>query len=158
LPDTVTVNLTIPLRERKPRSWALSGGILPKAGLRASLSSRFPNWARGAVETATYLASIHLSPFTKPVFVIERPLMLGHEWLSGIAISPALSPVGMLTHYARAHIAPAIATVLEPAIDDAVIVRVATADDSSQSLECRPPKPRLWWLRRVALEVMNFAL
>src|SRR6476646_8905246 len=53
--DGVTADVTIPLRERKRRGWAVSGPLFPGIGtLRATLSSRLPPWGGGAFEATMY--------------------------------------------------------------------------------------------------------
>ena len=158
--DSVTADLTIPLRERKRRWWSVSGPMVPGFGLlQASVASRLPSWGRGIFETATYFVSLNLTGFAKPFLALERPVIPGQEWLSGFAISPALSPRGMLTHYGRTHLAHGIGAVLDVEVDDALAVPVTSEGQlKDEPLICRPPAPRLWWLRRGAAVAANVAL
>ena len=106
--DGVTADLTIPLRERKRRWWSVSGPMFPGIGrLQASVSSRLPPWGRGVFEATTYFVSLNVAGFAKPFLflTLQRPVIPGQELLSGFAVSPALSPRAMLTHYGRTHLA-----------------------------------------------------
>ena len=158
--DHVTADLTIPLRERKRRWWSVSGPMVPGFGLlQASVASRLPSWGRGIFEAATYFVSLNVTGFAKPFLALERPVMPGQEWLSGFAISPALSPRGMLTHYGRAHLAHGIGAMLDVEMPDALAVPVTSEGRlKDEPLICRPPAPRLWWLRRGAAVAVNVAL
>src|SRR5688572_20959517 len=158
--DSVTADLTIPLRERKRRWWSVSGPIVPGFGLlQASVASRLPSWGRGIFEAATYFVSLNLTGFAKPFLALERPVIPGQEWLSGFAISPALSPRGMPTHYGRTQLAHGIGAVLDVEMPDALAVPVTSGGRlKDEPLICRPPVPRLWWLRRGAAVAVNVAL
>ena len=158
--DNITADLTIPLRERKRRWWSVSGPMVPGFGLlRASVASRLPPWGRGVFEAATYFVSLNVAGFAKPFLAFERPVIPGQEWLSGFAISPALSPRGMLMHYGRAHFARGIGAVLDVDADDALAVPVVSEGRlKDEPLICTPPAPRLLWLRRGAALTANVAL
>ena len=158
--DGVTVDLTIPLRERKRRWWSLSGPLLPGIGsLRASLGSRLPPWGRGIFEATTYFISLNVAGFAKPFLALERPVIPGQELLSGFAISPVLSPRAMLMHYGRTHLARVMSAILDVEVHDPLAVPVTSAGRlQDEPLVCVPPKPRLWWLRRGGAAVVNVAL
>jgi hypothetical protein len=158
--DGVTADLTIPLRERKRRWWSVSGPMFPGFGtLRASVSSRLPPWGRGVFEAATYFVSLNVAGFAKPFLALQRPVIPGQELLSGIAVSPALSPRAMLMHYGRTHLAHGVGTMLDGEWIDPLAVPVTLAGPvEAEPLICVPPKPRLWWLRRGAAAVGNVAL
>jgi outer membrane protein insertion porin family len=158
--DGVTADVTVPLRERKRRWWSVSGPMLPGLGpLQASVASRLPPWGRGIFETATYFVSLNLAGFTKPFLALERPVVPGQELLSGFAISPALSPRAMATHYGRTHAARGIGAMLDYEMDDPLAVPVTSAGQPlAEPLLCVPPKPRLWWLRRGAAAAVDVAL
>ena len=158
--DNVTADLTIPLRERKRRWWSISGPMVPGFGLlQASVASRLPSWGRGIFEAATYFVSLNLTGFAKPFLALERPVIPGQGWFSGFAISPSLSPRAMLTHYGRTHLAHGLGAVFDVEMPDALAVPV-TSDGrlKDEPLICRPPAPRLWWLRRGAAVAVNVAL
>jgi hypothetical protein len=158
--DGVTADLTIPLRERKRRWWSVSGPMVPGFGLlQASVASRLPPWGRGIFEAATYFISLNVTGFAKPFLALERPVIPGQEWLSGFAISPALSPRGMLTHYGRTHLAHGIGGMLDVEMRDALAVPVTSEGRlKGEPLICTPPAPRLWWLRRGTSVAVNVAL
>ena len=158
--DGATADLTIPLRERKRRWWSVSGPMLPGVGLlQASVSSRIPSWGRGIFEAATYFVSLNITGFAWPFLALERPVLPGQELLSGFAISPALSPRDMLTHYGRTHVSRAIGTMLIGEMRDPLAVPVSTAGRlEDEPLVCTPPTPRLWWLRRGAAAAVDVAL
>jgi hypothetical protein len=162
--DGVTADLTIPLRERKRRWWSVSGPMFPGVGtLRASLSSRLPPWGRGLFETTTYFVSLNVAGFgagfAKPYLALQRPVIPGQELLSGFAISPALSPRETLMHYGRTHLAHGIDTLLDGEwIEPLAVPITSAARPEGNPLICVPPKPRLWWLRRVGAAVGNVAL
>jgi hypothetical protein len=158
--DGVTADVTIALRERKRRWWSVSGPTLPGIGLlQASVASRLPPWGRGIFEAATYFISLNVTGFARPFLALERPLMPGQELFSGFAISPALSPHAMLTHYGRTHLAHAIGGKLNSDVSDALAVPVISAGHiEDEPLICKPPTPRLQWLRRGAATAVNIAL
>lgn len=152
--DGVTADLTIPLRERKRRWWSLSGSPIPGFGsLQASISSRLPSWGRGAFEASTYFVTFNLIGF---VPALVRPVIPGQQWLSGFAISPAMSPRAMAGHYGATHLASGIGAWLDEESREPLVVPVT--GESGQVLVCRPPKARLWWLRRGAGIAVNVAL
>ena len=64
----------------------------------------------------------------------------------------------MLMHYGRTHLAHAIDERFAAAAGDGMVVPLATAAHVHGELECKPKKPRLWWLRRGALTAVRLAL
>jgi hypothetical protein len=158
--DGVTADLSIPLRERKRRWWSVSGPMLPGVGAwQASLASRLPPWGLGVLEAATYFISLNVTGFARPFLALQRPLIPGQEWLSGFAVSPALSSQEMLMHYGRSHLAPRILTLIDGQRYDPLTIPVASAAPAApQPLVCEPVKPRLWWLRRGASTAASLAL
>lgn len=174
--DSVTADVTIPVRERKRRWWSLSGPALPGFGgsFQASISSRLPPWGRGLVEASTYYVTfnaiglskplLRLLPFTSkaeraPLMALERQYLPGQALLSGFAISPSLSPQEMLTRYGRTHLVRGIHVALDDLRPDALAVPVAAhGRPESELLICTPPKPRLWWLRRGGALAIDLAL
>jgi len=158
--DGVTVDLTIPLRERQRRWWSVSGPVLPGIGsLRASVASRLPRWGRGIFEATTYVISLNVPVFAEPFLALERPVIPGQELLSGFAVSPALSPRAMLMHYGRTQLAHGIRGIFDGEAPDPLAVPVTSAGRlQHEPLLCVPPKARLWWLRRGAAVTVNVAL
>jgi hypothetical protein len=157
--DGVTVDLTIPLRERKSRSWSLSAPLFPVVRLQASLASRLPPWGRGAFEAATYVLSLNVAGFARPFLALQRPIVPGQEWLSGFAISPALSPRAMLVGYGRTHLAHSLGAMLDGGVENPLVVPVASHRLlGDEPLVCTPDKGHLWWLRRIAATAVRIAL
>ena len=155
--DGVTADVTIPLRERKRRWWALSGSPIPGFGsLQASISSRLPAWGRGAFEASTYFVTFNVIGF---VPALVRPVIPGQEWLSGFAISPAMSPRAMAAQYGGSHLARGVSALLDEVPREPLVVPVIGGSPSGEPvLACHPPKSRLWWLRRGAGIAVNLAL
>src|SRR5688500_4330383 len=158
--DGVTADVMIPLRERKRRWWSVSGPMLPGIGpLQASVSTRLPAWGRGIFEAATYFISLNVAGFAKPVVALERAVLPGQELLSGFVISPAMPPRAMLMHYGRTHLAHAIGGRLAGEAPDPMAVAIRPDGELEDDLLiCKPPTPRLWWLRRGAATAVNLAL
>jgi hypothetical protein len=158
--DGVTVDLTIPLRERKRRWWSVSGPMFPGTGtFGESVSSRLPPWGRGVFEATTYFVSLNMAGLSTPFLALQRPVIPGQELLSGFAVSPALSPTMMLMQYGRTHLARAVRTMLDgERIDPLTVTRTAAGSLQAEPLICVPPKPRLWWLRRGTAAAVNVAL
>lgn len=157
--DGVTVDLTIPLRERKSRWWSLSAPLFPAVALQASLASRLPPWGRGVFEAATYFISLNVAGFAKPFLALQRPIIPGQEWLSGFAITPALSPRAMLASYGRAHLAHSIGGMLDGSVEEPLVVPVMSSgrlDDNP--LVCKPARGRLWWLRGIGATALRIAM
>ena len=158
--DGVTADVTITLRERKRRWWSVSAPMVTGFGfLQASVASRLPPWGRGIFEAATYFVSLNIAGFAKPFLALERPVLPGQEWLSGFAISPALSPRATLTHYGRTHLAHVVGNMLNHDVDDSMAVPIMSAGQlQDEPLICTPPTPRLLWLRRGTATAVNVAL
>jgi hypothetical protein len=69
--DGVTADVTIPLRERKRRSWSVSGPMFPGLGtLRASVSWRLPPLGRGVFDATTYFVSLNVAGFAAPYLAL----------------------------------------------------------------------------------------
>ena len=163
--DGATADVTIPLRERRRRSWLLSGPLIPGMGwLQASVASRLPPWGRGIFEASTYVVRLNLLGFVTPfakVFplVLERPPLPGQEWLSGFAVSPGLSPQQMLAYYGRAQLTRGAHAVLAPEMEEPLVISVpSSGEPAERALVCTPPRPRLWWLRRGVLQAIDLTL
>ena len=172
--DGVTADLTIPLRERGRRWWALSGPIIPGLGsYQASISSRLPPWGRGVVDASTYLVTFNLLGLARPLLgvlpllskappaaiALERPYLPGHGWLSGFAVSPQLSTRSTVAHYGRTQLSRLVRATLDETMMEALVVPIAGSGPASgELLVCTPPKPRLWWLRRGVLLAADLVL
>ena len=151
--DGVTADVTVPLRERRRRWWSLSGPLLPGLGsFQATIGSRLPPWGRGVLEASTYVVSLNLLGFFRPIagalpIALERPIVPGQELLSGFAVS-SLSPRAMLTHYGRTHLGHGLSRVLAVHQSEPLAVPVAPGVLPDDLIVCKPPRPRLWWLRQ----------
>jgi len=173
-PDGVTADLTIPLRERGRRWWALSGPIIPGLGsYQASISSRLPAWGRGVVDASTYLVTFNLLGLARPLLgvlpllskappaaiVLERPYLPGQGWLSGFAVSPQLSARATIAHYGRTQMSRLVRTTLDGTPAESLEVPITGSGPASgELLVCTPPKPRLRWLRRGVLLATDIVL
>lgn len=156
--DGVTVDLTIPLRERKSRWWSLSAPLFPLR-LQASVATRLPPWGRGVFEAATYFLSLNMTGFAKPLLALQRPIVPGQEWLSGFAITPAISPRAMLASYGRTHLAHSIAGLLDGSVQEPLVLPVRSPGRlDAEPLVCEPASGRLRWLRGIAATAVRIAI
>jgi surface antigen-like variable number repeat protein len=163
--DNLTADVTIPLRQRRPRWWSISGPLIPGLGSwRAAISSRLPPWGRGVFEASTYIVEFNLLGFVAPLasafpLVLERPALSGQTLLSGFAVSPALSPRQTLAHYGRAQLVRGLHAVLNGETTEPLAVPVTRGGlTHADVLVCSPPRPRLWWLRRGAARAADVVL
>jgi hypothetical protein len=172
--DGATVDITIPLRTRGRRWWSLSGPIIPGlASYQASISSRLPTWGRGALDASTYLFTFNvlalahsslgvvtfMSKAPPAVVLLERPLLPGQEWLSGFALSPALSVRTTVAYYGRAQLERGVSAVLEDETRDTFAVPVVGGGRlAGEFLACQPAQSRWRWLRRGAVHAIDIAL
>ena len=172
--DGATADITIPLRTRDRRWWSLSGPIIPGLGsYQASISSRLPTWGRGALDASTYLFTFNvlglarsslgvLTFMTKAppaVVLLERPVLPGQEWLSGFALSPALSMRTTVAYYGRAQLGRGVRAVLEDETSDPLAVPVVgSGRPAGEFLVCQPAQSRWRWLRRGAVHAIDIAL
>ena len=171
--DGVTADVTIPLRKRDWRSWSLSGPIVPGLGsYQASISSRLPVWSRGALGASTYLVTFNVLALagpslgvlkvlsnTAPVVLFERPYLPGQEWLSGLAVSPQLSPWATAAHYGRTHAGRGVHALLDDQSKQTLAVPIVGAGRlEGEFLMCEPGKSRGRWLRTGAAHAIDIAL
>jgi hypothetical protein len=172
--DGATADITIPLRTRDRRWWSLSGPIIPGLGsYQASVSSRLPTWGRGALDASTYLLTFNVlalahsslgvltfvSKAPPAVVLLERPLLPGQEYLSGLALSPALSARTTVAYYGRAQLGRGVRAVLEEQTRDTLVVPVVgSGRPAGEFLECQPAQSRWRWLRRGAVHAIDIAL
>jgi hypothetical protein len=159
LEDGVTADLTIPLRDGKSRWWSVSASMFPAIRLQASISSRLPSWGRRLFEAATYFVSLDLLGLKRPFLALNRPLLPGQELFSGFAIKPGLSPRSMLWHYGRTQAEHALGGLLDGNISDPLVVPLKSSGRSDgATVICKPPRGRLWWLRRGGAVVAQLLL
>jgi hypothetical protein len=172
--DGATADITIPLRTRGRRWWSLSGPIIPGLGsYQASISARLPTWGRGALDASTYLFTFNvlalahsslgivtfMSKAPPAVVLLERPFLPGQEWLSGFAVSPALSVRTTAAYYGRAHLGRGVRAVLEDETRDTLAVPVVgSGRPAGEFLVCQPAQSRWRWLRRGAVHAIDLAL
>jgi len=172
--DGATADITIPLGTQGRRWWSLSGPIIPGLGsYQASISARLPTWGRGALDASTYLFTFNvlalahssLGVFTfmskapPAVVLIERPFVPGQEWLSGFALSPALSVRTTVAYYGRAHLGRGVRAVLEDETRETLAVPVVgSGRPAGDFLVCQPAQSRWRWLRRGAVHAIDLAL
>jgi hypothetical protein len=171
--EGATADVAIPLRKRGWRSWSLSGPLVPGLGsFQASISSRLPVWGRGALDASTYLVTFNLLALARPslgiltfmsrtpsAVVLERPSLPGQEWLSGFALSPALSGRTTASSYARAQLGRGLRAVLQGESRQTFAVAVAgSGRPPGEFLVCQPAQSRWRWLRRGAVHAVDLAL
>jgi hypothetical protein len=172
--DGATADITVPLRTPGRRWWSLSGPIIPGLGAyQASISSRLPTWGRGALEASTYLVTFNvlalahsslgvltLMSKTPPAAVmLERPFLPGQEWLSGLAVSPALSARTTVTYYGRTHLGRGVHAMLEDETRDTLAMPVIGGGrPAGEFLVCQSPQSRWRWLRRGAVHAIDIAV
>jgi hypothetical protein len=172
--DGSTADVTIPLRTRGRRWWSLAGPIIPGLGsYQASISSRLPTWGRGALDASTYLFTFNvlalahsslgvltfMSKAPPAVVLLERPLLPGQEWLSGFALSPALSVRTTVAYYERAQLGRGVRAVLEDQTRHTLAVPVVgSGRPAGEFLVCQSAQSRWRWLRRGAVHAIDIAL
>jgi Surface antigen variable number repeat len=172
--DGATADITIPLSTRGRRWWSLSGPVIPGLGsYQASISSRLPTWGRGALDASTYLFTFNvlalahsslgavtfMSKTPPAVVLLERPFLPGQEWLSGFALSPALSVRTTVAYYGRAQLGRGVRTVFEDETTDTLAVPVlGSGRPAGEFLVCQPTHSRWRWLRRGAVYAIDIAL
>jgi len=170
--DGATADIAIPLRKRGLRWWSLSGPLVPGLGsYQASISSRLPVWGRGALDASTYLLTFNVLslarsfgvltfiPAPAAMVLLERPSLPGQEWLSGFAVSPALSVRSTVASYARAQLGRSVRAVVQVQSREMLAVPVVGSKrPAGEFLMCQPAPSRWRWLRRGAAHAIDIAL
>jgi hypothetical protein len=173
--DSATADITIPLRKRGRRWWSLSGPIVPGLGsYQAAISARLPPWGRGLLDASTYLVTFNvlalahapigvltfMSKAPPAVVVLERPYVPGQGWLSGFAVSPALSVRTTVEHYGRVQLGRGVRAVLadQPEDDTLAVPMVGSGRAAGEFVMCEPAPSRWRWLRRGAVHAIDIAL
>lgn len=156
--DGVTIDLTIPLRQAKRWRWSLSTHLLGTPGLRASLSLRLPNWGRAIVDASTYVVSFSLFGMSRPILLLERPLIAGQALLSGFELSQRLTSQVMLVRYGQTQFRNAISPLLEADRGDTLSVPVSSGGLEAEPLICKPPRTLRWWAQRSVSILLDLAL
>jgi len=93
------------------------------------------------------------------VLLLERQFVPGQEWLSGFALSPALSVRTTVAYYGRAHLGRGVRAVLEDETRDTLAVPVVgSGRPPGEILVCQPAQSPWRWLRRGAVHAIDIAL
>ncbi|MBV8728833.1 MAG: hypothetical protein JO336_03395 [Acidobacteriia bacterium] len=175
-PQTGSANLTISVKEKKPRSWAFSGpvGTMSVAGpLEFSLASRLPSWGQGMFDLSTYIVSARLMLFAKPIgtlipflpnkrfiplLTISRPLLPGQRFLSGATYVPQLGWKGMLMGYGASQVRDWMGPVFQSERDLTPPLAVAVVNGHKEgTMSCEPPKTALDWTRQISGMLFHLA-
>jgi surface antigen-like variable number repeat protein len=184
-PASLTVDVTISLRERARGQWSLSGPVAAPGfigSLQAAISSRLPAWGRGVFAASTYYVTLSLigvpnplvrllpfaaKPRLSPSLILERPYLPGQALFSGFALSPKHPARTMLASYGVTHpgrgarAALGNDTPLPLSLVVPVEARRLTVEGERASvgfLICEPAGERLRWLRRSAAFAADLAL
>ena len=179
-PSELRTDVTISLKQRGWRSWALSGPVGPASlggPLQAQLAARLPNWGRGVLDTSTWYVSVSLLAFYHPLlpwkifatqkhllplFALRRPDLPGQEWLSGFQVSPQLGPEATVVSYGAGQLRRAAHTVFQS--DRTETPRLVVPIDRTGSawyqgsLECEQPQSHWRYLRAAATFAVNCLL
>jgi len=155
--DGVTADLTIALRERKPRWWSISSSLLPgSGGFQALIAWRLPPWGRGVLSMATSFISLNVAGFAMPFLALERPVLPGQEWLSGFVVAPQMPIAAILRHYLRAHALNKLDTSLNAMAEDSFNVPIMPVDQAEgRSIVCQRRHVALKWLRVAATTLLD---
>jgi len=176
-PGSGRADVTIFLKERKKRSWALSGPVGPMSTLgplEFAIGSRLPPWGRGILELSTYTVSAKLMYFAKPIgslipflpnkrflplVTIGRPMLPGQPLLSGYEFTPLLGWQGMLLGYGASQ----MRGFLRPLFDSernylpALAVTIERDGNLKGTMYCGPAKTKLDWVRQISGTLTNLA-
>jgi outer membrane protein insertion porin family len=169
-------DLTLWMKERKSRHWYLSGPVGPMsvAGpLQFAIGSRLPPWGQGLLEMSTYVVSLKLALFAKPLssllpifpnkrffpeLTIARPQLPGQHLLSGFTIAPQFGWQGILAGYGlskaresttglfenkHAYIAELPVTITHVGLDP-------KGHPREDMMYCEAPKTKLDWTRQIS--------
>jgi surface antigen-like variable number repeat protein len=176
-PGTDRADVTVWLKEKKLRSWLLSGPVGPMsvAGpLQFAIGTRLPPWGQGIFELATYTLSANLMFFAKPIpalipflphkrflplLTIQRPGLPGQALLSGITIAPQLGWRGMLLGYGASKLRNLTRGVSqsERAFQTPLPVIVLVDGQEKGTMNCEVEKTKLDWVRQIGGTAANLA-
>lgn len=160
-----TADIHIALKEKKRGKWSISGPVGPPSfagDLDGTVSMRLPlsNWFASASwvafdPLAKYLPFLPTKPWI-PIIALQRPLIPGQTWTSGVSFSPMLGWQGMLLSYAASHVGHEGKVLL--GLNRVAAPELAVpVEGRSGSVICKPPKPVLWWMRAGAGMALDFA-
>jgi len=146
--------------------------LVPGLGsYQASISSRLPEMGRDALDASTYrftfnvlalarssLRALTFMSRTAPV-LLERPYLPGQGWISGFAVSPALSIWSSVAPYLRAQLGRGVHAMLEDHSRETLTVPLVDGSRPAEEyVVCTPPRSRWRWLRRGAIHAIDIAL
>jgi outer membrane protein insertion porin family len=171
-------NVTIHVQEKKARNWFLSGPVGPMsiAGpLEFSIGARLPPWGRGLLELSTYTLSANLMLFAKPIGQIipffpnrrflsivslQRPLLPGQTWTSGLTVAPQYGGRGMAAGYVMSHARALLDRSLSsdrPFSPDLPVTITREGRPTDGAMMCEPPKAKLDWVKQITGTAVNLA-
>jgi hypothetical protein len=176
-PGTDRADVTVWLKEKKMRSWVLSGPVGPMsiAGpLQFAIGSRLPAWGQGIFELSTYTLAANLMLFAKPVselipflphkrfiplLTIQRPLLPGQPLLSGITIAPQLGWRGMLLGYGVSKVRNLAGGLgqTDRAFQSGLPVTIVADGKERGTMNCDVAKTKMDWARLAGGTVVNLA-
>lgn len=176
-PGTDRADVTVWLKEKKMRSWFLSGPVGPMsiAGpLQFAIGSRLPPWGQGIFELSTYTLSANLMLFAKPIgdlipflphkrflplLTIQRPILPGQPLLSGITIAPQLGWRGMLLGYGASQLRNLMGGVSQTdrAFTAPLPVTIVVDGKEKGVMNCEVEKTKLDWTRQIGGTAVNLA-
>jgi hypothetical protein len=175
-PDSDRANVTVWLKEKKVHSWLLSGPVGPMsiAGpLQFAIGTRLPAWGQGILELSTFTLSANLMLFAKPVgelipflphkrflplLTIQRPVLPGQPFFSGITIAPQLGWQGMLLGYGASKIRNLTGGISQTdrAFQGPLPVTIVADGKEKGTMNCEVEKTKLDWARQIAGTAVNF--
>lgn len=173
-PPKGPANVTIWVREKKARNWSFSGPVGPLSlggPLEFSLGSRLPAWGRGALDLSTYMISMRLFYFAKPIgalipflpnqrfvplLTISRPLLPGQTLLSGVTIAPQLGWQGMLLGYGASQLRNLTRGIFDSdrGLTPPLPVTIISGQNQG-TMMCVPRKTGVDWIKQISGTVIN---
>ena len=173
---SAVADIRVRLKERKTRSWMLSGPVGPmsRAGsLQFTLASRLPSWGHGVLDLSLWSASFSVLAYSQtlaslmadrsekglvPVLALQRPFMPSHAWTSGVTIAPKLGWRGTLVNYASMQLLERILPWIGgPQRVDAALPVTVERPTGDAVMFCDPRAPKLHRLRRGTAMALQIA-
>jgi len=174
-PGSDRADLTICVREKKMRSWFVSGPVGPIgiAGLlQAAVGTRLPGWGQGMVDLSTWTISANVVLFPKSMagllpwlprhrfarmLMVHRPILPGQGFLSGFSVAPQLGWRGVVAGYGVSQFRDLVSGLAQTNRSFAEALPVAITPGGG-SLYCEVPKTKLDWMRQITGPAMHLAL
>ncbi|HEY7337176.1 MAG TPA: POTRA domain-containing protein [Bryobacteraceae bacterium] len=172
-PGSDRADIFLSLRERKMRSWNLSGPVGPMSiggPLTFRIGTRLPPWGWRLIELSTFTVSMNFMLLPKsvalllPAFphsgflaaaVIQRPLLPGQPFFSGFSVAPQLGWQGVALGYgfSKARSLAGRFFAGNQSAAPALPVTIVRAMDGEPDvpkgvLYCEAPKPRFQLARK----------